>query len=67
VTIFLQIPLADSAYSHPAAVLVSPEEFEGWQETLLVSADADLMQEIRKGLADVRKTKKLYTLEELFR
>jgi prevent-host-death family protein len=51
----------------PAAVLVSPEEFEGWKETLDIKANADLMAEIKKGLAALKKKAKLYTLEELFK
>ena len=52
----------------PAAVLVSPDEFEGWKETNLIRSDRVLMQEIKKGLSALRKKKaKLYTLEELFR
>lgn len=51
----------------PAAVLVSPEEFEGWKETLDIKANADLMDEIKKGLAALKKKAKLYTLEELFK
>jgi prevent-host-death family protein len=51
----------------PAAVMVSPEEFESWQETILLCSDNDFMKEIRKGLADLRHTKKIYTMEELFR
>ncbi len=35
----------------PVAVLVSPDEFESWHETLAIRADADLMKEIKKGLA----------------
>ena len=51
----------------PAAVLVSPEEFEGWRETLLIRSDGELMEEIKQG-AGALKAKKasLYTLEELF-
>ena len=51
----------------PAAVMVSPEEFESWRETLRITADSGFMAEIRTGLAGLRKTKKLYTLDELFR
>ena len=51
----------------PAAVLVSPDEFEGWKETRLVLGDAALMTEIKKGLAALKKKKaRLYTLDELF-
>lgn len=52
----------------PAAVLVSPDEFEGWKETNLIRSDRVLVQEIKKGLSALKKKKaKLYTLEELFR
>ena len=51
----------------PVAVLVSPEEFESWRETISVHSDSDLMKEIKKGLAALKKGKaSLYTLEELF-
>jgi len=51
----------------PAAVLVSPDEYESWRETIAVSSDSDLMQEIRQGLKQMRDGKSdLYTLEELF-
>jgi prevent-host-death family protein len=51
----------------PAAVLVSPEEFESWKETLDIKANAELMDEIKKGLAALKKKAKLYTLEELLK
>ena len=52
----------------PAAVLISPDEFEGWKETVAIRSDADLMAEIKKGVSDLKKGKaKLYTLEELIR
>jgi prevent-host-death family protein len=51
----------------PAAVLVSPDEFEGWKETVAIRSDSAFMGEIKKGLAALKKGKtKLYTLEELF-
>ena len=49
----------------PAAVLVSPEEFESWKETVEILSSRDLMDEIRKGLAALGKGSKIYTLEEL--
>jgi antitoxin YefM len=50
----------------PVAVIVSPDEFDSWKETLAIRADAELMAEIRRGLEDIKKKRKLYTLEELF-
>ena len=51
---------------HPAAVLVSAEEFERWKETVEVRGDAALMKEIRVGLRALKSRKaRLYTLEEL--
>ncbi len=52
----------------PAAVLVSPDEFESLKETVAVRSDLALMKEIKKGLKALKMKKvKLYTLEELFR
>jgi len=51
----------------PATVLVSPDEFESWRETLVVRSDSELMEEINTGLdALKRKKASLYTLDELF-
>ena len=50
----------------PAAVLISPEEFENLKETIEIKSNLDLMNEIKKGLAALSKKTKLYTLEELF-
>jgi len=51
----------------PAAVLISPDEFESWKETMAVRSDVSLMNEIRKGLKELKaKNSKIYTLEELF-
>jgi antitoxin YefM len=50
----------------PAAVLVSPDEFEGWRETITIKSDGDLMSEIKKGISALKKKPRVYTLEELF-
>ncbi len=51
----------------PAAVLVSPEEFDSLRETVKIKSDRELMAEIKKGLADLKKKKAgIYTLSELF-
>jgi prevent-host-death family protein len=52
----------------PAAVMISPEEFESLKETIAVRSDAELSEEIRKGLRLLKeKEARLYTLDELFR
>jgi len=51
----------------PVAVLVSPDEFEGWKETNAIRSDPDFFKEIKKGIKALKQKKaKLYTLEELF-
>ena len=52
----------------PAAVLVSPEEFDSWKETIAIRQDPALMREIRAGIAALKARKaRLYTLDELLR
>ncbi|MFQ5900502.1 MAG: type II toxin-antitoxin system Phd/YefM family antitoxin [Thermodesulfobacteriota bacterium] len=52
----------------PAAVLISPDEFESWKETIAIRSDSSLMTEIKKGLKSLQDKKAgLYTLEELFK
>ena len=51
----------------PVAIMVSPDEFDSWKETLLIRADEEFMAEIRRGLKDLKKKRKLYTLDELFK
>ena len=51
----------------PVAVLISPDEFESWRETMHIRFDVDFMKEIKKGLTALKKNKaSIYTLEELF-
>jgi prevent-host-death family protein len=51
----------------PAAVLISPGEFESLKDTVAIRSDASLMQEIKRGIKSLRSKKaRLYTLDELF-
>jgi prevent-host-death family protein len=51
----------------PAAVLVSPDEFESWRETMAIRFDTESMDEIKEGLAALKEDQaSLYTLEDLF-
>jgi prevent-host-death family protein len=49
----------------PAAVLVSPDEYDSWRETQAIRSDRELMAEIRRGLRTLKRGGKIYTLEEL--
>ena len=49
-----------------AAVMISPDQFDSWKETLAIQSDPALMEEIRRGIARLRRARKGYTLQELF-
>jgi antitoxin YefM len=49
-----------------AAVMISPDQFAGWKETLAIQSDPALMEEIRRGIARLRRAQKSHTLQELF-
>ncbi len=38
----------------PAAVVMSADEFESWQETIEIRDDPDAMAAIRRGLKDIK-------------
>jgi antitoxin YefM len=46
--------------------IVSKDDYESWQETVEIMRDAKFMKEIRKGIKSLKRTKKRYTLGELF-
>lgn len=51
----------------PAAILVSPDEYDSWKETVAVKSQPGLIDEIRNGLKQLKDRKtRLYTLEDLF-
>lgn len=48
----------------PKVVMMSVEEFEGWQETLEILSDRKLTKNIKEALVDLKKGK-TYSLEEV--
>lgn len=50
----------------PKAVLMSADEFEGWQETLEIMADPKARRAIRQGLRDI-KAGRTRPLEDVLR
>lgn len=50
----------------PIAIIVSKDEYEGWQETVEIMRDPKFMKEIREGIKSLKRTRKRYTLDELF-
>ena len=49
----------------PAAILIGAAAYEAWEETRAIQADPQLIAEIRRGLRQLRKGGRIYTLEEL--
>jgi prevent-host-death family protein len=56
----LQEEITITRNGRPAAVIVSPEEYEGWKETIAIRSDVEFMSEIRKGIKALKKKSKLY-------
>ena len=51
----------------PAAILISPDEFEGWKETFLLRSDPGFLKALINGIRALKQENaRLYTLEELF-
>ena len=50
----------------PVAMIVSKDEYEGWRETIEIMRDPEFMREIRRGIKSLKRTKKRYTVDELF-
>jgi len=45
---------------HAAAVIMSPEEYEGWKETINILSDREFTREIHRGIKDIKKKGKVY-------
>ncbi len=49
----------------PAAMIVSPDEYESWQATIDILSDPALMAQFQRSKKAMRRAR-TYTLEELF-
>jgi antitoxin YefM len=50
----------------PVAIIVSKDEYEGWQETVEIMKDEKFMRDIRRGIRSLKRTKRRTTIDELF-
>ncbi|MBI2067464.1 MAG: type II toxin-antitoxin system Phd/YefM family antitoxin [Deltaproteobacteria bacterium] len=50
----------------PAAVLLSAETYEGWKETEEIKADREFYDEVKKGIAKLKKGRRRYSFEDVF-
>ena len=50
----------------PVAMIVSKDEYDGWHETVEIMSDSNLVKEIRKGIQVLKRTRKRYTLDDIF-
>ncbi len=50
----------------PVAVIMSKDMYDGWQDTLEILSDSGFAKEIRDGIRRLRRTKRRYTIDELF-
>jgi prevent-host-death family protein len=50
----------------PVAIIVSKDEYEGWHETVEIMRDKKFLEEIRRGIRSLKRTKKRYSLDDLF-
>jgi antitoxin YefM len=48
------------------AMIVSESEYEGWRETVEIMRNKKLMKEIHRGIQSLKRTRKRYTIDELF-
>jgi prevent-host-death family protein len=48
------------------AMIVSKDEYEGWHETTQILRDPEFVSEIRDGIRKLARTRKRYSVDELF-
>ena len=59
-------PVTITRNGKAVAMIVSKDEYDGLRETIEILRDPGFMKEIRDGIQDLKRTGKLYTVDELF-
>ena len=59
-------PITITRNGKPIAIIVSKDEYDGWQETAEILRDSQFLKEIRDGVRRLARTRKRYTIDELF-
>lgn len=59
-------PITITRNGKPIAIIVSKDEYDGWRETVEILQDSQFLKEIRDGVRRLARTKKRYTIDELF-
>ena len=59
-------PVTITRNGKAVAMIVSKDEYDSLHETIEILQDTAFMKEIRDGIRDLRRTGKLYTVDELF-
>ena len=59
-------PVTITRNGRAVAIIVSKEEYDGWQETVEILRDPQFLKEIRDGIRRLAHTRKRHTVKELF-
>ncbi|HLC42503.1 MAG TPA: type II toxin-antitoxin system Phd/YefM family antitoxin [Methylomirabilota bacterium] len=59
-------PITITRNGKPIAIIVSKDEYDGWLETVEILQNPQFLKEIRDGVRRLARTKKRYTIDELF-
>jgi antitoxin YefM len=59
-------PVTITRNGKPVAVIISKDKYDGYHETLEITKDDEFMKEIRAGILALRRTRRRFTIEELF-
>jgi prevent-host-death family protein len=60
-------PVTITRNGKAVAIIVSKDEYESWHETVEILRDKRFVREIQDGIRKLARTKKRYTLDELFK